>query len=104
MYRNSKMWWLLTTLKWRYETEIWTLSVGLLQATQYLFGKSDEHDQWNVLNLLKYTFGIKDNFEQGGIVPLKELSLFKTVFYTELYVKRFSTFHWLCWWFKKSIA
>ena len=32
--------------------------------------KSDRHDQWNVLNLLTYDFDIKDNFEQGGIVPL----------------------------------
>ena len=35
--------------------------------------KSDRHDQWNVLNLLTYNFGIKDNFEQGGIVPLNHL-------------------------------
>ena len=32
--------------------------------------KSDRHDQWSVLNLLTYNFGVKDNFEQGGIVPL----------------------------------
>ena len=32
--------------------------------------KSDQHDQWYVLNLLTYNFGMKDNFEQGGIVPL----------------------------------
>ena len=46
------------------------LSVDFLQATQYFMEKSDRHDQWNVLNLLTYNFGIKDNFEQGGIVPL----------------------------------
>ena len=33
--------------------------------------KSDQHDQWNVLNLLTYNFGMKNNFEQGGIVPLR---------------------------------
>ena len=37
----------------------------------FFLGKSDEHDQWNVLNLLTYTFGLKDNVEQGGIVPLE---------------------------------
>ena len=30
--------------------------------------KSDQHEQWNVLYLLTYNFGIKDNFKQGGIV------------------------------------
>ena len=40
---------------------------------QYFFlQKSDQHDQWNVLNLLTYNFGMKNNFEQGAIVPLKE--------------------------------
>ena len=47
--------------------------MGLLQATQYFLFKCDQHDQCNVLNLLTYNFGIKDNFEQGGIVPLKEI-------------------------------
>ena len=32
--------------------------------------KSDPHDQRNVLSLLKYNVGIKNSFEQGGIVPL----------------------------------
>ena len=36
----------------------------------FYWEKSDRLDQWNVLNLLTYNFGTKDNFEQGGTVPL----------------------------------
>ena len=32
--------------------------------------KSDQNDQWNVLNFYIYNFGKKYNFEQGGIVHL----------------------------------
>ena len=48
-----------------------TLSVDSLQCKlrNILMEKSDRHDQWNVLNLLTYHIGIKDNFEQVGIVP-----------------------------------
>ena len=44
-----------------------------MQVMQCFFflEKSDPHDQWNVLNLLTYNFGMKNNFEQGGIVPLR---------------------------------
>ena len=46
------------------------LSVDFFQATHFfLGGKSDQHDQWNVLNLLTYIFSMKDNFVLGGIVP-----------------------------------
>ena len=72
----------MTVFKWRHKTEInWlssndvtkpklikTLRVDFLQVTQFFFWKkSDQHDQWNVLNLLTYNFGMKNNFEQGGI-------------------------------------
>ena len=41
----------------------------MLNLLTIFLGKSDQHDQWNVLNLLTYNFSIKDNFQQGGIVP-----------------------------------
>ena len=50
-----------------------TLSVDFLQVTQYFLEKGDQRDQWNVLNLLSYNFGMKNNFEQGGIVPLNPI-------------------------------
>ena len=55
MYRNSKMQWLSSNDVTKPKL-IKTFSVDFLQATQYLFlEKSDQHDQWNVLN---YTFHI----------------------------------------------
>ena len=76
MYRNSKMQW----LSWNDVTKpklIKTLRIDFLQATQYFFfGKiNDQHDQWSVLNLLTYNLGMKDNFEQGGIVSVTRAPL-----------------------------
>ena len=47
-----------------------TLSVDFLKLCNILLEKSDQHDQWNVLDLLTYNFGMKNNFQQGVIVPL----------------------------------
>ena len=53
----------MTVFKWRQKMKlIKTLSVDFLQATQYSLEKSGQHDQWNVLDLLTYNFGMKNNF------------------------------------------
>ena len=62
----------ITISKWRNKTEI-NLNFNHLFLASYaifLLKKIDQHDQWGVLNLLAYNFGINDNFEQGGIVPI----------------------------------
>ena len=41
---------------------------------QYFFGKSDQYDQWNVLNLLTYNFGMKNNFLTRWDSPFKILT------------------------------
>ena len=62
----------MTIFKWRHKTEINLNFKHLFLASYAIFcEKSDQHDQWNVLSLLTYNFGVKDNFEQGGTVPLK---------------------------------
>ena len=58
-----------------------TLSVYFLQVTIFFLEKSDQHDQWSVLNLLTYNFGMKNNFEQGGIVPLTRALLGLWIFH-----------------------
>ena len=51
---------IILIFKWRHKTEsIWTLSADFLQATQYFVEKSEQHDQFNVLNLLTCHSGIQ---------------------------------------------
>ena len=40
--------------------------------------KNDQHDQWNVLNLMTYNFGMKNNLEQGPFKRFPKLCLQST--------------------------
>ena len=59
----------MSIFKWHHKTEInFNFKHWFLASYATLF--NDQHDQWNVLNLLTYKFGINDTFEQDGTVPL----------------------------------